>query len=412
MRERRSGFRLVDDNGPGRGVDSHHLAMALIVAALCSTNLAPLLAQESSRRAFTLSGARVLLPDGTLADGLAVVVSEDRIQRVTDAREEGLPRVRKLAPTSVVSPGLIDLGSALGSYQQNVESARAVDPAATARTAVDPFHRDLRVALEAGITAAMVCPTPRNVVSGSAVTFSTAPTREAKGELDVLRDDGPLVFALRPAVLRRDAAPTSRDGARHLLREALAAARAGGGHARLRSFVEGRIPGLVFCDSSPDLRAAFEVFDEVGRLPHFAHNPDGPLGSARAFAGAVAGRKVLAVIGPFDFTTGEPLLRAGGILDRAGVKVAFRGGLPVASRHALRATAYLAVRHGMDPAAARRALTLHAAEVAGVADRIGAVAARRDADLVVFSADPLRLDARVLEVYVRGVRYFSAVVNP
>ncbi len=387
---------------PGSGLAAS--LRRVLFASICAASLAGLSARE-----FTLTGGRVLLPDGTLAGNLAVVISDGHIQRVTDANEAGLPGVIELARASVLSPGLIDVGSSIGAFQQNVETASEIDAEASARSAIDGLHGDLRRALMAGITGAMVCPSPGNVVSGSAVTFSTAVT---KGQIEVLRDDGPLVFALGDRVLRRDRAPTSRGGARHLLREALAAARAGQGHPRLKSFVEGRIPGLIFCDKEPDVRAAFEIFDEVGRLPHCVHNSDAPTRSTVGYAAAAAKRKVLTVIGPFDFTSEEPLLRTGGILDQAGVKVAFSGGLPAASRHSARVTAALAVRYGMDPAAARRALTVHAAEVAGVADRTGAITARKDADLVVFSADPLRLDARVLEVYVRGVRHYSRAVKP
>ncbi len=53
-------------------------------------------------------------------------------------------------------------------------------------------------------------------------------------------------------------------------------------------------------------------------------------------------------------------------------------------------------------------MTINAAKVAGVAGRVGAIAPDKDADLVVFSQDPLRPDAKVLEVYVRGVRVYSA----
>jgi imidazolonepropionase-like amidohydrolase len=53
-------------------------------------------------------------------------------------------------------------------------------------------------------------------------------------------------------------------------------------------------------------------------------------------------------------------------------------------------------------------MTSQAAEVAGVADRVGAIRPGADADLVVFSDDPLRLDSRVLEVYVDGVRVFGS----
>jgi imidazolonepropionase-like amidohydrolase len=44
--------------------------------------------------------------------------------------------------------------------------------------------------------------------------------------------------------------------------------------------------------------------------------------------------------------------------------------------------------------------------VAGVADRVGVLAEGKDADVVVFSGDPLRLDSRVLEVYLRGEREY------
>ena len=251
---------------PGSGLAAS--LRRVLFASICAASLAGLSARE-----FTLTGGRVLLPDGTLAGSLAVVISDGHIQRVTDANEAGLPGVIELARASVLSPGLIDVGSSIGAFQQNVETASEIDAEASARSAIDGLHGDLRRALMAGITGAMVCPSPRNVVSGSAVTFSTAVT---KGQIEVLRDDGPLVFALGDRVLRRDRAPTSRGGARHLLREALAAARAGQGHPRLKSFVEGRIPGLIFCDGEPDVRAAFEIFDEVGRLPHFVHNSDAP----------------------------------------------------------------------------------------------------------------------------------------
>jgi imidazolonepropionase-like amidohydrolase len=53
--------------------------------------------------------------------------------------------------------------------------------------------------------------------------------------------------------------------------------------------------------------------------------------------------------------------------------------------------------------AALRAITLEAARVAGVADRVGSIEVGKDADLVVFSGDPLDLSSRVIATYVDGV---------
>ena len=83
--------------------------------------------------------------------------------------------------------------------------------------------------------------------------------------------------------------------------------------------------------------------------------------------------------------------------------------MPEHAADALRITAALAVRYGMDPAKARRAITGLPAIVTGVPKRIGSIKEGMDADLVVFSDDPLQLDARVLEVYIDGVRVYRAV---
>jgi imidazolonepropionase-like amidohydrolase len=57
-------------------------------------------------------------------------------------------------------------------------------------------------------------------------------------------------------------------------------------------------------------------------------------------------------------------------------------------------------------------LTINAARVAGLGNRVGALTPGSDADIVVFSKDPLRLDARVLEVWVGGKRVHRAEVSP
>jgi len=52
---------------------------------------------------------------------------------------------------------------------------------------------------------------------------------------------------------------------------------------------------------------------------------------------------------------------------------------------------------------ALRAVTLTPAELFGVADRIGTLEAGRDANVVVWSADPFEFSTRAEHVFVRGV---------
>jgi imidazolonepropionase-like amidohydrolase len=62
------------------------------------------------------------------------------------------------------------------------------------------------------------------------------------------------------------------------------------------------------------------------------------------------------------------------------------------------------VREGLDPVTAWKALTSDAARIAGVADRVGRLAAGLDADFVLWSGDPLDLTSSVEAVFVDGVQ--------
>ncbi len=354
--------------------------------------------------ALTLVGARVVQADGTLRGGLAVVISGERIERFARPDEEDLPGRIDLPPGSVVSPGLIDLCSSIGAAGETLEIARPVDPRSSPLAAIDPRHRDLRTAVEAGITSAMVCPSPANVVSGTAVTFRTLPRG---GDIDVVRDDGPIVFALGDSVLRPDRAPTSRSGAVSLLRETLATAGNGSGSARVSLFLDGTVPGIVFCSDALDVRGALAVFGAAGRVPAIVYSPNVPLAESRRMAKSLVDGGIHLITGPLDLSAPDRELRGPAAFHEAGVPVALAGRVPTAAAISPRLSAALAVRAGLDPAVARRAITSTAAAIAGVSERIGSIEPGKEADVVVFSGDPLRLESDVLAVYVRGTRVYS-----
>jgi imidazolonepropionase-like amidohydrolase len=62
----------------------------------------------------------------------------------------------------------------------------------------------------------------------------------------------------------------------------------------------------------------------------------------------------------------------------------------------------LAVKEGLDPVTALRAVTIHPARIIGCADRIGSLSAGKDADVVIWSGDPLDVMSRAERVYVDG----------
>ena len=93
---------------------------------------------------------------------------------------------------------------------------------------------------------------------------------------------------------------------------------------------------------------------------------------------------------------------APGILTRAGVEVSIITDHPVVPVEFLVHQAALAVKHGMDPADALAAITLHPARVLGIDDRVGSLEVGKEADLVLWEGDPLDVRNRTLRVWQAG----------
>ena len=379
---------------------------------------------------------RMVAPDGSLVEGVAVVVADGKIKAVgsvddyvdrdgdeaTERRSDEGKKGEGESATGVIDrrdavlcPGLIDAYSSLGVVGGDVRTILAIDPAASARDAIDVRHRDFRAALRAGVTAALVCPAPNNIIGGVGVVVRLGvnqthrrPQGATLQRALLERTDGPLTFALGSSALSYSREPTSRMGAIHLLRDALQRAGRGEGHQRLVSFVQGDLAGLIVCERAEDVSAALRTFSlEHGslRIVHTAQ--------ASEVAQEVAdySSDTIMLVGPYTFDTSPRVLGGAAALRKAGVQVALVGRLPAQHMESLRLSAALAVRYGMKADDARAAITSVAAKAIGLADRTGSIAPGLDADFVIFSGDPLRMDSRVLEVYRKGVRVYDAAME-
>ena len=90
-----------------------------------------------------------------------------------------------------------------------------------------------------------------------------------------------------------------------------------------------------------------------------------------------------------------------GELARAGVKFAFSSGDNTNVR-LLPFQAAMSVAWGLNRDHAIRALTIDAAEILGVADRIGSLEAGKDANLFIANGDPLEIRTQVTNVIIQG----------
>jgi len=90
-----------------------------------------------------------------------------------------------------------------------------------------------------------------------------------------------------------------------------------------------------------------------------------------------------------------------GKLTSAGVKVAFSSGDSTNTR-LVPYQAAISVAWGLDRGQALRALTINAAEILGVADRVGSIEAGKDANLFIAKGDPLEVRTEITHVFIAG----------
>lgn len=90
-------------------------------------------------------------------------------------------------------------------------------------------------------------------------------------------------------------------------------------------------------------------------------------------------------------------------LQRAGVLIAIKGSRNFNSLRPLRLNAGTAVAYGLTHAQALAAITLNPARIFGLADRIGSLEVGKEADIVVWSGDPLETLSYPLAVFIAGV---------
>jgi len=114
-----------------------------------------------------------------------------------------------------------------------------------------------------------------------------------------------------------------------------------------------------------------------------------------------------AIVGPTfghktKYETKNKTFETVGILQRAGLKVAIMTDHPVIPVHYLPIMAGLSAKAGMDRFEALKAITINPAEILGIADRVGTIEEGKDADLVLMTAHPFELDAKVEYTFVNG----------
>lgn len=333
------------------------------------------------------------------------------------------------AEGNLVLPGFIDAHCHVGLgeeiYQQEGDDINEMtDPLTPEMRAIDginPEDEGLRDARLGGITAVYTGPGSGNVIGGTGVVIKTA--GKVVDKMIVREPAGlKIAFGENPKAVygEQKKMPMTRMGTAALLRQALVDA---------QTYREKLEQGVKDKDKLPERDLGMEnlvrvLAKEIPLRAH-AHRTDDIMTAVRIarefqvdmiiehcteghkIAGELAEAGFPAVVGPALIARAKVELKdktfkTPGILAKAGVKVAIMTDHPVLPLEQLTLCAAMAAKEGMPEDDALKAITIHAAEILGVNDRIGSLEIGKDADLVIWSDHPFVLTSRPLCVLIDG----------
>ena len=327
----------------------------------------------------------------------------------------------------LITPGLIDAHTHIGLHEEAIrwegmdynEKSSPVTPQVRGIDGINPMDESLGLALAGGVTTAVTGPGSANVIGG---TFLAIKLHGNCVDEMVVKDP----VAMKAAMGENPKGcygqngskePVTRMGIASLLRTTL---------SKARQYDEDRADGSKKTPFDLQMEAMLPVIRKEIPLKVHAHRADDMLTAlrvAREFDIDVtldhcteghlivdqlvkAGKPVL--VGPSlgsksKFELKNKTFATPGILAKAGLEVCLITDAPVIPLQYLTLVAGLAIRYGMEEEDAWRAITVNPAHVAGIDGRVGSLEPGKDADIAVFSGNPLReIQAHAVQVFVDG----------
>ena len=314
-----------------------------------------------------------------------------------------------------IQPGFVDAHCHLGMFGDAVgvegdDGNEATDPCTPHLRAVDainPMDRCFQEAREAGVTTVLTGPGSANPISGQ---FAAIKTNGRWVDAMVLQAPAAMKLALgeNPKLTyhERRETPTTRMATAAVIRENLAKAeeyrekleRALEDEeeekpeydAKLEALLpvlRGELPVHIHAHRADDIVTGIRICKEFHLRYVIVHGTEGHL-----IPDLLAEEGAGVITGPCLGDRSKPelanqSLETPAILQRHGVKTAICTDHPETPIQYLPLCAAMAVRGGMDPESALACITIRAAELAGVAHRVGSLAPGKDADLVVLEDD-------------------------
>lgn len=429
----------------------HARRAAAVVAILTAAALARLYPAQA---VIAIKGGTVLTMTGVPIEQGIVLIRDGRI--VDIGRNIAVPAgaLTIEAGGKYIMPGLVDALTYFGIRPSDRNDASVpASPENRIIHAYAPFSDFMagrgspdrrREIWSGGITTIYIAPGNAQVIGGQGAVVKTAGD-PPYGR--ILREPAAIDMALgdapRKVFAAKKQSPTTRMSIAAIIRKALLQAREYEqapappegrpetavqaprrdlGAEALRRLLARELPARVEANLADDIRTALRLAEEFG----FDLVIDGGI-AAHELAHELAQRKIPVVLAPISRSylteveggsTKELFAkvdeRNAALLAGAGVKIAlasfgYSTGYTASAFQGrwLLLEAAVAAGFGLPEEQALRAVTIHAAEILGVADRIGSLAPGKDADLIILDGPPLDPKTRVEQVYIDGTLVYE-----
>ena len=332
-----------------------------------------------------------------------------------------------------VMPGLIEAHCHVGISEEKKgmegddcnENVNPITPYLRAIDAINTMDAGFSDAVRAGITSAMIGPGSSNVVGGQfaflklfgrciddLIVKAPAAMKVAFGENPKVNYSG------------MGKSPSTRMAIAGMLREELF-------HAREylkkkkenRNFepdfrmepweavFNGEIPLKAHVHRVDDIFTAVRIAKEFGLRMTLDHCSEGHLVAER-----LSQEGFPAIVGP-DLSSRSKIevqnvaFKTVGILQKAGMLTAITTDHPVSLIQSLPICAGMAVKAGLPMEEGLKAITINPAKICGVADRVGSLEVGKDADIAVFTGNPMEVFTKTLYTIIDGQVVYEADEN-
>lgn len=368
-----------------------------------------------------VKGETVYTVSGDAIQNGVVLVNDGVIEAVGSADDVDIPGDYEVHEAKVVTPGLIDARTVVGlaGYynqdhdQDQLETSNAVQPELRAIDSYNAREFLVNYLMEEGITTIHTGHGPGAVISGQTMIAKTSGKTVEESLVD---SSTTLAVTFGPSVGSNFDSPGTRAKAVAILRQDLIKAQeyaekrtAGDGQSKdlkleaLADLLDGEIRALVSAHTAHDIMTALRIQREFG-FPMILE------GASEAYLvlAEIKEADIPVVIHPLMIRPfGESKnadMETPSHLKEAGIPFAFQSGYEgyVPKTRVARFEAAIAAANELGFNGALHALTLGAAEILGIDDRVGSLEEGKDADIVLYDGDPFEYVTHVEGVIING----------